>query len=228
MEELRLELCIVAVSDSDLSFPVLRRIVFYGTSPIPQHAHFVNQILSPTSMPNLIHLAADLTPLRDGVSCLELFDSLLPQVHSLALRYAKEADIFAFLSHSMPHLEHLSLHGGEHLLEENLFGHAARLRLKTLHLDAYEILVDQTLTTRLSNAVAQGTETVKLEKVVLYGDRERTQQWTGAEVDRYGFVWAKAANAGEDSEQTPPFFAFDGSYEESPESGKQPPDGQIA
>jgi len=185
-------------------FPSLERLIIDSHCYI-QDSKPLQQILSPCSMPRLVHLACEFQEAYSGQNqqSLRLFASLLPQVWTLAVkaRYFGDVDPVGSLA-TCSSLKHLSIES----YETNIFVAAAGLNLTSLHMSSnsfkrgfYKFLSIERLV-----AVANGLkETFRCEKVILHGGRKTTEEKTGV-ADLGSIEFSKC--------YSPPFEEFHGNY----------------
>lgn len=161
-------------------------------------------------MPKLVHLALE-SPgtLYVPFPSLSLFRHVLPQIKTLALRRLPQISIQQTLPR-MPNLRHLTIFGHQPGDAACFFNHAAGLKLKTLHIGERE-LGDEYCLSRWA-ALAKGEhETIKAEKVVIYGSKYwAAQNDTMAEAIG-SFHWVITYCADARNQTPPPFLDFDGS-----------------
>jgi hypothetical protein len=171
-------------------------------------------MFSPTNLPSLAHLALDIAhddvrsnANRGGYVPDKLFGALFPQLQTLSLRNSSvNTPSLSSTIRSLPrrgNLQHLAVSAYDPNFAVLIFRDGAGLILRSLHIHkCYGDIPD--LRSRLITASQGDEETIRVEKVVLYGRRfEHIVGLAAMDDEDENFEWRK-------SQERPPFEDFDG------------------
>lgn len=204
-----------------LSFPTLKRLVLADRAIIEgDHLAYAN-VFNTAAMPKLSHLALDCHGLRGSDMLVPFIRHVLPLARALALNRSDfgDGDLKAYSmimeeAQRSPKLEHLSVAlDAEDLPLRILFEDSPSLKLKSLHLSGEE-LGSREMAERLF-AIAKGEhETIKVEKVVMYGQSREGPGDDYPESEHEAFTWIGRGGfrCGFLGMEYPPFEDFDGSF----------------
>jgi len=209
------------INTADLSFPNLDRLVLSDTARIEGDDSDYATVFNAKAMPKLAHLALDCCGLGGSEMLAPFIKHVLPLARSLAFNRSNygPGDLEAYsmiMSEAQlsPKLEHLSVAlDSEGLSLRILFEDSLSLKLDTLHLSGDELGTRETAEQLVR--IGKGKhESIKVEKVVLYGHTRESpgHDYSAKELEAFTWVSRGGFSCGLFEMEYPPFEDFDGSY----------------